>query len=121
MKSFLSLIPIVATLMGTGVVAQAQQPAKIFRLGLLTFASPPPPSTPTPLDQGLRKLGYVEGQNIVIEPRYANGQMNRLPELAVDLARAPVDVILAVSYPAALSPSKRPRPSPSLFMGPAIR
>jgi putative tryptophan/tyrosine transport system substrate-binding protein len=117
MKSFLSLIPIVATLMGTGVVAQAQQPAKIFRLGLLTFASPPPPSTPTPLEQGLRKLGYVEGQNIVIEPRYANGQMNRLPELAVDLARAPVDVILAVSYPAALSAKQATSTIPIVIYG----
>ena len=54
----------------------------------------PPPASPTPFDKGLRQLGYVEGQNIAIERRYASGQMNRLLELAADLVRLFVDVIL---------------------------
>src|ERR671914_1620679 len=87
------------TLMGFGVVAEAQQSAKTSRMGLLTWAGPSLASSPTPFDKGLRQLGYVEGQNIAIERQYANGQMNRLPELAADLARLSVDVILAGSFP----------------------
>jgi putative tryptophan/tyrosine transport system substrate-binding protein len=84
-------------------LAQAQQPNKLRRIGLLMPGAPSPPGSPTPLDKGLSKLGYVEGQNIAIERRYANGQMNRFPELAADLARLSVDVILAGSFPAALA------------------
>jgi putative tryptophan/tyrosine transport system substrate-binding protein len=84
-------------------LVQAQQPNKLRRIGLLMPGAPSPPGSPTPLDKGLSKLGYVEGQNIAIERRYANGQMNRFPELAADLARLSVDVILAGSFPAALA------------------
>ena len=52
------------------------------------------------LQQGLRDLGYVEGQNIAIESRYADGQLDRLPDLAAELVRLQVDVIVA-SGPAA--------------------
>jgi hypothetical protein len=99
MKNILRFFAIAVTLMGFGVLAEAQQPAKIPRMGLLTWAAPSPPSSSTPFEQGLRQLGYVEGQNIAIERRYANGQMDRLPELAVDLARLPLDVILTQSFP----------------------
>ena len=55
--------------------------------------------------QGLRELGYVEGKNIVIEPRYAEGKLDRLPELAADLVRLNVDVIVT-SGPTATRPAK---------------
>jgi hypothetical protein len=48
-------------------VAEAQQPTKFYRIGLLTWAAAPPPSSSTPFERGLHELGYVEGQNIVIE------------------------------------------------------
>ena len=80
MKNIVRLIVITVTLMGLGVVAEAQQPKKIFRIALLTWAAAPSPSSSSPFDQGLLKLGYVEGQNIAIERRYANGQMDRLPQ-----------------------------------------
>lgn len=117
MNLFLTMLSIATILIGNGASAWAQPTAKISRVGLLTFAAPPPPSTPTPLEQGLRKLGYVEGQNLVIEPRYANGQMNRLPELAVELARIPLDVILAVSYPAALAAKQATSTIPIVIYG----
>jgi putative tryptophan/tyrosine transport system substrate-binding protein len=106
-----------ACLFALSLPALAQQPKKIQRIGLLTWAGPPAPSSPTPFNEGLRKLGYVEGQNIAIEPRYANGQMNRLPELAVDLVRQSPDVIVAQSYPAALAAKQATSTIPIVIMG----
>ena len=62
-------ILVVVVLLAVAVVAEAQQPKKVSRLGLLTWAAAPPPSSTTPFGQGLRQLGYVEGQNITIERR----------------------------------------------------
>jgi putative ABC transport system substrate-binding protein len=103
-------------LLAVAVTAEAQQPAKLRRIGLLTWAASPPKS-PTPFEQGLHQLGYVEGQNIAIERRYANGQMDRLPELAVDLARLPLDVILTQSFPAALAAKQATSTIPIVVMG----
>ena len=80
---------------------QAQQPAKIVRIGFLG-----PTSAASNLDRiealraGLRGLGYVEGKNLVIEYRWAEGKFDRLPELAADLIRLNVDVILTAGTPA---------------------
>jgi putative ABC transport system substrate-binding protein len=77
-------------------VAQAQRPVKIPRIGYLTLASA---SSNLPRREafrdGLRNLGYIEGQNINIEYRYADSKTDRLPELAADLVRLEVDVIVA--------------------------
>jgi len=81
-------------------LAQAQQAAKLPRIGLLT---PGGPQIRLPFEQGLRKLGYVEGQNISIQHRYANGQLDRLPELAAELVRQPVNLIVTFSFPAAIA------------------
>jgi ABC-type uncharacterized transport system substrate-binding protein len=76
-------------------VATAQQPGKIPRIGFLfvNFASSTPARSEA-FRQGLRELGYVEGKNIVIESRYAEGKLDRLPGLAAELARLKVDVIV---------------------------
>ena len=82
------------------LAAEAQQPpAKVFRIGRLTLASP---STDDPdgFRQGLRELGYIEGQNIVIEDRSAEGSVDRLGALATDLVRRHMDVIVAEGSPA---------------------
>ncbi|MBI2153033.1 MAG: ABC transporter substrate-binding protein [Candidatus Rokubacteria bacterium] len=96
------------------LLADAQRPAKVPLIGFLAPAggpfAPSPRSmmgmgSPTYRDaflQGLRELGYVEGQTIAIEYRWAEG-MDRLPALAAELARLPVDVIVTVSTPAALA------------------
>jgi putative ABC transport system substrate-binding protein len=98
-------------------LTEAQQPAKIPRIGLLTWAAPAPAASTTPFEEGLRQLGYVEGQNIAIERRYASGQMNRLPELAVELAQLPLDVIFAQSFPAALAAKNATSTIPIVVMG----
>ena len=117
MKNIVRLIVIAVTLMGLGVVVEAQQPKKIFRMALLTWIAAPPPSSSSPFDQGLLQLGYVEGQNIAIERRYANGQMDRLPQLAAELAHLPLDVILTQSFPAALAAKQATSTIPIVVMG----
>jgi putative ABC transport system substrate-binding protein len=69
---------------------------KVIRIGFLTPSS----GGPTAIADALRALGYVEGQNIAFEVRAANNNFDRLPELAADLVRSKVDIILAVSAPA---------------------
>src|SRR5207253_4740524 len=75
--------------------ANAQQPAKVPRIGFLSSLSPAAVSARMDaFRQGLRELGYVEGKNIVIESRWAEGKSERLPELAAELVRLKVDVIV---------------------------
>src|SRR5262249_19763490 len=78
-------------------VTAAQQPAKkVHRIGYLTGASAAAEaSSIEAFQQGLRDLGYVEGQNISIVYRWAEGKIDQLPALAADLVRLLVDVILA--------------------------
>src|SRR5262245_24328783 len=85
-----------AMLFALGVSAQAQQPKKVPRIGYLSSGSPS-----TNLGylqaflQGLRELGYVEGKNVLIEYKWAEGRFERMPELAEELVRLKVDIILA--------------------------
>jgi putative ABC transport system substrate-binding protein len=91
-------------LLAAPLAAEAQQASKIARIGYLEFGSAAPG---TPLleafRQGLRELGWVEGQNIAIEVRYAEGKQDRLPKFAVDLVNLKVDLIFASATPAALA------------------
>ena len=78
-----------------GVVAQAQQPTKIPRIGFLIVTSPSDISARIEaFRQGLRELRYVEGKNIVIEYRSAEGKPDRLPAVAAELVRLKVDLIV---------------------------
>jgi len=88
------------------VLAQAQQPKKIPRIGFLSAVSASSISPRTEaFRQGLRELGYVEGQSIVVEYRWAEGKFDRLPDLAAELVRLKVDVILS-GGPTATRPAK---------------
>ena len=74
---------------------EAQQPTKVPRIGYLNAVSPSTISDRIEaLRQGLRELGYVEGKNILIEYRYAEGKLDRLPGLAAELVRLKVDIIV---------------------------
>jgi len=78
------------------ITAQAQQSKRIPRLGLLSGgADPVKPVLWEPFFEALRETGYIEGQNIILEPRFANGKTDRVPELAAELVRLKVDVIVA--------------------------
>jgi ABC-type uncharacterized transport system substrate-binding protein len=85
-------------LLAVGVTAQAQQPKKVSRLGYL---SPVDAATDSPRAEGirlaLRELGYIEGQNIAIEYRYAEGRPDRESGLAAELVRLKVDIIVVAS------------------------
>src|SRR6266446_4324940 len=90
-------------LLAAPLAAEAQQP-KIYRVGLLTQASPPPPgSKPGILRMTLRDLGYIEGQNLVFDVRWAEGKNYLFPRLAVELVALKPDAIVADSTPAAIA------------------
>jgi len=80
---------------------EAQQPAKIPRIGYLNLGNFRENAPPESFLQGLRELGYVDGKNIIIEYRGSNRREDKLPELAAELVRLNVDVIVALSPPAA--------------------
>jgi putative tryptophan/tyrosine transport system substrate-binding protein len=89
---------VAGVLVATPLVAKGQAAGRVYRLGILR---PGPQSTSDPVLAGtfslpLRDLGYVEGRNLVIESRYADGKLDRLPALARELADLRVDAILAV-------------------------
>jgi putative ABC transport system substrate-binding protein len=90
------IVTIAVTLAMYGAVVQAQQPKKVLRIGYLSASARAShaPSFEAFL-QGLRELGYVEGQNISIEARFAEGKAERLPDLVTELVQLKVDVILA--------------------------
>jgi putative ABC transport system substrate-binding protein len=76
-------------------VAEAQPAAKVYRVGFLLGATAESvASLFSAFDEGLRDLGYIEGRNLVFERRYADRNMERLPELAAELVRLRVDVIV---------------------------
>jgi len=96
----------VVVLVAVAVIAGAQQPTKVPRIGYLTGSSDSAIAYRTEaLRQGLSDLGYVEGKNIVIEWRYADGKPDRLPSLAAELVRLKVDVIVT-SGPTPTRPAK---------------
>ncbi|HEV2056382.1 MAG TPA: ABC transporter substrate-binding protein [Methylomirabilota bacterium] len=97
-----SLVALLAVfLLAVPLAAEAQAPAKVPRIGFLSAR--PPTDNPYFIEsfrQGLRELGYVEGQNIAIEYRFAEGRPERLPALAAELVRLKVDVLVTAGPPA---------------------
>ena len=78
-----------------GARAEAQQPKKVTRIGYLSVFEPATESTRSEaIRRALRELGYIEGENIAIEYRYAEGKRDRYPELAAELVRLKVDIIV---------------------------
>jgi putative ABC transport system substrate-binding protein len=118
MKSI--LIWLLATFfLTTASPAEAQQPKKVSRLGYL---SPVDAATDSPRAEGirlaLRELGYIEGQNIAIEYRYAEGKVDRAPELAAELVRLKIDaIVVAGGTPSVQSAMNATKTIPIVMMG----
>jgi putative ABC transport system substrate-binding protein len=104
MKKKITFLTLCALLFVLSVSAQAQQTGKIFRIGYLDNSTAS--SVAVLLDafrQELTKLGWIEGKNIAIEYRFAEGKTERLPALAADLVRLKVDLIVVATTPVALA------------------
>src|SRR5713101_8137370 len=106
-----------AVLLAAPLAAQAQPAEKVPRIGFLFYGAPGPSPELDAFRQGLRDLGYIEGQNITIEYRFANGQVGRLPELAADLVRLKLDVIVTPGTPASMAAKKATSTVPIVFAG----
>src|SRR5262249_24352817 len=98
------------------VAAEAQQAAKVARIGYPFLDRAASPHLYEAFRQGLRELGYVEGRDVVIEYRDAEGDINRLPALAAELAALKVDVIVAGGSPHALAAKQATAVIPIVFM-----
>ena len=103
-RSFLGTLA--GGLLAAPLTAEGQQAGKVYRIGYLTSGfKEVPGSNPglAPFSQSLRELGYVQGRNVTLEIRYAEGRTERFPALAVELVNLKVDVLVAVSTPGALA------------------
>jgi ABC-type uncharacterized transport system substrate-binding protein len=92
-REFITLLGGAATAWPFG--AAAQQPGKVYRIGILNAGTGVSPELRSALPEALRGLGWVEGKNVVFERRYAENRLDLLPELAAELVRLNVDVIAA--------------------------
>ena len=100
MTNKIILLALCSLLLALCSAVDAQQPTKIPRIGYLSTVSPAVNATRIEaLRQGLRELGYVEGKNILIEWRYAEGKVDRLPSLAAQLVHLKVDLIVTAASP----------------------
>jgi putative tryptophan/tyrosine transport system substrate-binding protein len=105
-RKWVGIVALAVAFAMCGAVAQAQQPTKVPLIGFLDATSPSTiPARLEAFRQGLRELGYVEGKNIHIEYRWAEGKFDRLPNLASELVRLKVDVIIT-GGPTAIPPAK---------------
>lgn len=116
----LTCVRLVVAVLGFAVslAADAQQAGRVYRIGYLSIGSASGTYT-RPLEafrQGLRELGWVEGRNLLIEYRYAEGQADRLPTLADELVRLKVDLIVASPTPSALAARQATRTIPIVGM-----
>ena len=103
-RKWVGISAFVLTFAFGGAVALAQQPKKVPRIGYLSGRGAPSPTNPDPsadaFRQGLRDLGYIEGKNILVEYRYAEGTLDRIPGLVAELVQLKVDVLVSPAGPA---------------------
>jgi len=92
-------------LLTTPLAAEAQQAGKVYRIGLIDLSAPDPARQAwwNAFRQGMRELGYVEGQNVSFEPRWGQSDADRLPKLAAELVGLKVDLIVAGGTSAAIA------------------
>ena len=106
-KAAVPSILVAVVLLALAVTAEAQQPKKVPRIGYLSALDPASESARSEaIRLALRELGYIEGQNIAIEYRYAEGKRDRVPELAAELVRLKVDIIVVAGGATAVRAAK---------------
>jgi putative tryptophan/tyrosine transport system substrate-binding protein len=119
-RTFLSLLG--ATVATPSLPLEAQQavkPTRIARIGYVSTDLTASPHLPEAFRRGLRDLGYVEGRNVTIEWRSAEGNLDRFPALAAELIALKVDIIVAANTRAALAAKQATTTLPIIFAGPA--
>jgi ABC-type uncharacterized transport system substrate-binding protein len=115
-KAAVPSILVAVVLLVLGVIAEAQQPAKVARIGWVTFGSASSQSPGAePFRREFRALGYVEGKNVAFEYRYAEGKLDRLPAVADELVRLKVDVIVTASSASSLAAKNATTTIPIVF------
>jgi ABC-type uncharacterized transport system substrate-binding protein len=111
----IAMLILILALLAAPFAAEAQQAAKVPRIGYVSTNLAANPHTREAFRQGLRDLGYVEGRNVVIEYRSAEGKVERFPALAAELVALKVDVIVAANTRAALAAKQATRTLPIVF------
>jgi putative ABC transport system substrate-binding protein len=113
----IAVLTLCAMLFALCLSAEAQQPAKIPRIGILSPGSSAFPDSARydSFRQGLRELGYIEGKNIFIEIRYAEGKQDRLSDIATELVKLKVDVIVTATRPGVLAAKHATSAIPIVF------
>jgi putative tryptophan/tyrosine transport system substrate-binding protein len=118
-RRIIGLLVILAhALLVPAVAAEVQRPANVYRIGIL---APQPWSPFEVFRHELHTLGYREGQNLILESRWAEGQYARLPALAAELVRLPMDVIVTWGTPRLWRLKAPRRPSPLSWRRLAMR
>jgi putative ABC transport system substrate-binding protein len=117
-RTFLSALS--GSLLAAPLAAEAQPAGKVYRIGLLIPAPAPAPGVMPPIVvpaflAGMRERGWLENQGFVLETRYAEGRLERLPELAAELVRLKVDVIVAMGTPATMAVKQATTTIPVVF------
>ena len=119
-RKLVGIVALVVTLAMCGAVAEAQPPGKIFRIGLLDASDARSSAARLePFWQEIRRLGWIEGKNLAVEYRFADEKSDRQPELAADLVRLKVDVIVCASTSAVLAAKKATPTIPIVMAGSA--
>ncbi len=108
---------LILSMLSLPAALEAQPKGKLVRIGLLDFGAPNPSSEARwkALREQLRELGFVEGQNVAYEPRWANGQVDRLPALAGELVSLKADIIVTATGDAALATKRATSSIPIVF------
>jgi putative tryptophan/tyrosine transport system substrate-binding protein len=120
-RAAVSSILVAVVLLALGVIAEAQHPKKVPRIGYLSNTDPATESTRSEaIRLALRERGYIEGQNIATEYRYAEGKLDRLPELAAELVRLKVDIILVSGDRPILAAKNATKTIPIVMLGAGI-
>jgi putative ABC transport system substrate-binding protein len=121
-RKWMGIFAIVLAFVFGGVEAEAQQTQKVPRVGYLSSGTPTSEATRSePIRLGLRELGYIEGQNIAIEYRYAERKIDRAPELVAELVRLKVDIIVVAGGPGWVRAVKNATETiPIIMIGPGI-